>query len=146
MSFRSRPRKVTAARRPRRFRPFVEPLEERVTPATFFVTNTGDNGGSNPAAGAGTGTLRQAIVDANASSGGSTIKFNIPGTGVQTISPLAGGLPGITKPVFIDGTTEPGFAGKPIIEIEGTSAGTAHGLFLNAGSDGSVVRDLIINR
>ena len=38
----------------------------RVSAATFTVTNTGDNGGVNPAPGAGTGTLRQAIVDANA--------------------------------------------------------------------------------
>ena len=32
----------------------------------YTVTNTGDNNGVNPAPGAGTGTLRQAIVDANA--------------------------------------------------------------------------------
>jgi len=36
------------------------------TPPTFTVTNTGDNDGVNPAVGAGTGTLRQAIVYANA--------------------------------------------------------------------------------
>jgi hypothetical protein len=64
---------------------------------------------------------------------------------VQTISPL-GALPAITQPVVIDGTTQPGFAGKPIIEIEGSSAGQAFGLELGAGSDGSVIRDLIINR
>ena len=31
-------------------------------PAVFVVTNTGDNGGVNPLPGAGTGTLRQALV------------------------------------------------------------------------------------
>src|SRR5262245_63411604 len=41
MSSRSRPRKATVARRPRRFRPFVEPLEERWLPSTFTVNTTG---------------------------------------------------------------------------------------------------------
>jgi hypothetical protein len=137
---------VARAARSRRFRPHIDALEDRLTPVTFFVTNTADNGGVNPLHGAGTGTLRQAIVDANADTGGlDTIVFNIPGTGVQTISPLTE-LPAITHPVFIDGTTEPGFAGKPIIEIEGSSAGVFNGLALHAGSDGSVIRDLIINR
>jgi hypothetical protein len=45
---------------------------------TFTVTNTGDNGGVNPAIGAGTGTLRQAIVDANGTAGADNIFFNIP--------------------------------------------------------------------
>jgi hypothetical protein len=132
---------------PNRFHPRVDVLEDRVTPATFLVTNTGDNNGTNPAAGAGTGTLRQAIVDANAdtNSGLDTIAFNIPGTGVQTISPKAG-LPHITHQVLIDGTTQPGFAGKPVIQIEGSSAGVSSGLRLDPGSDGSIIRDLIINR
>src|ERR1051325_10574687 len=43
---------------------------------TFVVTNAGDNGGVNPNPGAGTGTLRQAIVDANANAGPDTIQFN----------------------------------------------------------------------
>jgi hypothetical protein len=139
---------VARAARYRRFPPQIDVLEDRLTPATFIVTNTGDNGGTDPAVGAGTGTLRQAIVDADADTGGlDTIKFNIPGTGVQTISPLNGGLPFITHPVLIDGTTQPGFAGKPLIEIEGSSAGgPADGLILDAGSDGSIIRDLIINR
>jgi hypothetical protein len=127
---------IARAARPRRSFPQIDALEDRLTPATFFVTNTGDSGA---------GSLRQAILDANGGSGG-TIKFNIPGTGVQTISPLTA-LPNITQPVFIDGTTEPGFAGKPVIEIEGSSAGVGGiGLQLLAGSDGSVIRDLIINR
>ena len=45
--------------------------------ATFTVTNTGDNGGVNPAPGAGTGTLRQAIIDANATAGADTITFKL---------------------------------------------------------------------
>src|SRR5689334_4218855 len=63
-------------------RPRVEGLEDRTSPAVFTVTNTGDNSGVNPAPFAGTGTLRQAIVDANATPtpGGNEnfIYFNIP--------------------------------------------------------------------
>ena len=45
----------------------------------------------------------------------------------------------------IDGTTQPGFAGTPIIELDGTNAGGgANGLFITAGN--SVVRGLVINR
>src|SRR4030095_6600236 len=54
-------------------------------------------------------------------------------------------LPTITGPVTIDGTTQPGFSGTPIIEINGSSTppGT-NGLLITAGS--STVRGLLINR
>jgi hypothetical protein len=64
---------------------------------SFVVTN---------ANGHGTGSLRQAITDANAVPGADMIIFNIPGSGVQTITLLVS-LPDITDPVFIDGTTQP---------------------------------------
>jgi len=56
-------------------RPAAQPP---TTPLVFTVTNTNDSG---------TGSLRQAILDAN-SMGGGTITFNITGSGVHTISPL----------------------------------------------------------
>ena len=43
---------------------------KRVRAATFTVTNIDDNGGVNPTPSDSTGTLRQAIVDANATAGG----------------------------------------------------------------------------
>ena len=43
------------------------------------------------------GSLRQAILDANANPGADTIAFNIPGSGVHTIAPLSG-LPPVTEP------------------------------------------------
>jgi parallel beta-helix repeat protein len=46
--------------------------------AVFTVTSSGDNGGVNPAPFAGTGTLRQAIIDANATPGAETIAFALP--------------------------------------------------------------------
>lgn len=68
--------------------------------ATYTVTSN---------ANAGAGTLRQAILDANASVGVTdTIVFAI-GTGQQSIAPTAA-LPTITDPVVIDGTTQPGGA------------------------------------
>lgn len=102
--------------------------------ANFTVTNATDSG---------PGSLRQAILDANSNAGLDTISFNIPGSGVRTISPLSA-LPDITDSLTIDGTTQPGFAGVPLIEIEGTQAGDANGLMLTAGN--CTVRGLTINR
>jgi len=105
--------------------------------ATLVVTNTNDSG---------LGSLRQAIIDSNASPGVTdTITFNIPGSGVQTITPLTG-FPILTDPVIIDGTTQPGWvSGSPVIELNGTNVGAnADGLRLSGGN--SVVRALIINR
>ena len=109
-------------------------LASRQAPqATFTVINTNDSGA---------GSLRQAILDANANSGADTISFSI--SGAQTITPLSV-LPTITDPVTIDGTTQPGFAGTPIIEISGSSVpnGT-NGLTITGGS--TTVRGLVINR
>ena len=51
--------------------------------------------------------------------GTDTIVFNIPGSGVKVISLLTA-LPEITDPVVIDATTQPGYAGTPLIELDGT--------------------------
>ena len=61
-------------------------------------------------------------MGANEAQGGTTIDFDIPGTGPQIIAPLSA-LPTITATVTIDGTSQPGYSGKPLIEILGTSAG-----------------------
>lgn len=68
--------------------------------STFVVTNTNDSG---------PGSLRQAILDANADQVADQISFNIPNIpadGVATIR-LASDLI-ITQPVTIDGGTQPG--------------------------------------
>ncbi len=111
-------------------------LEQRWLMATFSVVNTNDSGA---------GSLRQAIIDSNAAPGSNTIDFDILPSGAHTIS-LASPLPSITVPVTIDGTTEPGYSGTPLIDLDGTSAGPgAAGLDLEAGSDGSTIRALVIN-
>ena len=103
-------------------------------PFTMVVTNPFDSG---------PGSLRQAIINANSHTGfGDTIAFRIPGTGVHTITPLSP-LPAMTEPVIIDGTTQAGYAGSPLIELNGANAGATAGLVLTGGS---VVRGLAINR
>ena len=101
---------------------------------TFAVSNTDDSGA---------GSLRQAILDANASTGTDTINFNISGAGPHTIQPTSA-LPTIEDPVVINGTTQPGFAGTPIIELDGSNAGNSGGLYITAG--GSTVKGLVVNR
>ena len=100
----------------------------------FVITTTADTG---------IGSLRKAITDANNNAGLDIIQFNIPGPGVKTISPQSP-LPYIGDPVIIDGTTQPGYSGMPLIELDGTSAGTALGLNISAGN--STIKGLIINR
>jgi hypothetical protein len=103
----------------------LEPLEARIAPATFTVTTTAD---------AGAGSLRQAIVDANATADADIIAFTIGGAGVQTIA-LATPLPSIVQPLTIDGTTQTGYVagGAPLIELTGAGLpGGSHGLVVSA--------------
>ncbi len=116
-----------------------EQVSSDYAPSTsFLVTNTLDSG---------TGSLRQAILNANASPNVGTtpdvIRFAIPGVGAHTISPLSV-LPNITDPVVIDATTQPGYAGKPVIELNGSLAGNSNGLAIYSG--GTTIRGLDIDR
>ncbi len=99
--------------------------------ATFVVTNTLD-AASPPA-----NSLRFQINAAN-TAGGGTITFDIPGTGVRTITPVST-LPSLTSSLVIDGTTQPGYSGTPLIQISGTFAS-----FLITGG-GSTITGLAIN-
>ena len=101
----------------------------------------------------GTGSLHDAILNANANANvgvTDTITFNITGPlvgGAHTFTIGAGGLPTITDTVIIDGTTDSDYAGTPVIVLDGSSAGAGiSGITLGAGSDGSTIRGLVINR
>lgn len=77
-------------------------------PPAFTVITTADSG---------LGSLRQAILDANATPGADTIVFDIPAglcgpNGVCSIA-LASDLPAITEAVTIDATTQPRFGTAP---------------------------------
>lgn len=92
-------------------------------------------------------SLREAILAANNTANGVSpdeIRFDIAGAGPHTIS-VTTDLPTITDAVVIDGTTEPDFAGTPVIELDGSGAGPAsNGLRIT--SSGSIIRGLAINR
>ncbi len=113
--------------------------------ATFTVRSTADDGTA--------GTLRWAINQANATVGADTIDFNILPAGPYTIIPV-NQLPPLTDMagVTIDGITQPGGAdcgSNPpstatlLIEIDGISAGLAHGLLIQ--SNNNHIKGLVIN-
>jgi titin len=120
-----------------RQRPFLEALEERWLLSTFTVMNTADSG---------TGTLRAAILAVNAGSD-SEIAFNIPksdpgynaSTGTWTIS-LGSALPTITaNNVFLNGLSQGGKGNTtPLVELNGSSAGSSSDGLLLDGSGGKV--------
>ncbi len=127
---------------------------------TFVVSNTAD---------AGTGSLRQAILNANAkqATGGTacaphTIAFNIPGAGPHTIRPLSL-LPRFNIPITVDGYSQPGASQNTspqgsnaviAIELDGSFAGVGDAIVIGAsvagsslcGAGGSVIVGLAINR
>ena len=118
---------------------------------TFTVNSTGNQGDDDTAdgvcetaSGNGVCTLKAALMQANATPDLDTIEFSIGSGGAQTIA-LDSALPTISNPVIIDGTTQPDFAGTPIIQLNGINAGAGvNGLTIDAG--GSTVRGLVINR
>ena len=102
----------------------------------------------------GAGSLRQAILDANAVIGNDVIAFNIPSDGLHTIV-LSSALPAITRRVTIDGYTQLGSSpndnptGQGLntvlaIEIEGP--GTGRDPCLTVRADGTIIQGLVINR
>jgi hypothetical protein len=110
-----------------------------------YVTNTDDSGA---------GSLRQAILDANASPGFEAILFNIPGTGPHTIAPLTA-LPSITDPVIIDGYSYAGCSentagtwesGNAVIGIvlDGSALSFSFQNGLQTNVDGCIIRGLAI--
>jgi hypothetical protein len=100
-----------------------------VTSSGLVVTTNADSG---------VGSLRQAIINANNGAicpSPCTITFNLPG-GQLTIAPTSS-LPAITAAnVTIDATTQPGYAGAPLVTLDGTSdASVSRGLQLSGGVD-----------
>lgn len=115
---------IRNARQARRtsFRPMIELLEDRLAPATHLVTDLTLN--------SGLGSLRQAIIDANADATVTADKIVFTTTG-GTISVIGTPLDTITHAgVTIDGTTASG-----LVIIDGTSAGAgAMGLDISGGT------------
>ena len=124
-------RKRTTARRTglRRHRALkIERLEDRTVLSAFAVTNLNDHGA---------GSLRQAMLNANSTVGADTINFNVAGI----IKLTSGALPAVTDNVNIDGTTAPGFAGAPRVEVDYNGFG---GLQFQAAAAGSALESLAL--
>jgi trimeric autotransporter adhesin len=151
---------------------FTATLRGMISPGQYVTATATDPGGNtsefsqdvqlsvaNPlivttTADSGLGSLRAAIEYVNITPGTSTISFDIPGAGVQTIAPLSA-LPVIINPVFIDGYTQPGSLPNTLspgelpdgilsIELSGALAGTdVNGLEIAGGN--STVRGLVID-
>lgn len=104
-------------------------LIEEANVAKFTVTNL-DNSGA--------GSLRAALLAANASVSGAVVEFNVSGT-----INLASALPSILKPVTIDAMTAPGYVanGAPVVEL---NFGGHAGLAFAGGSSGSVMFGLAL--
>ena len=134
---------------PRRPALGVETLEDHDVPAVITVTSAADTVLRD-----GVVTLREAILAADTrqavgdvpapGSAAVAIKFAIPGPGLHTITPLSA-LPPLMAGITLDTTTQPGYAGKPVVELNGSLAGAGvNGLTLAVG--GTVVRGVLINR
>lgn len=139
----------------------TKPAHAQVFTAVFTVNSTGDE----PDASVGDNvcdvdtstpgeqcTLRAAIQEANANgaTAADVIDFDIPGSGVQTISP-ATLLPKISAPVVIDGYTQPGASKNTLavgdnadlrVRLDKGSGSAGSGLWIDTND--SVVRGLSI--
>jgi hypothetical protein len=111
----------------------------RVVPETIIASSTADSG---------PGTLRQALLDANAAVGPNKIDFaflSAPPYVINLLSPL----PEIVDAVIIDGWSQLEFRGDPVVQLDGSNAiapgepGGVAGLVVTTGN--TTVRGLVLN-
>lgn len=146
-------------------------ISSHLLAATITVTTNADDLTPND----GSVSLREAIVAINAGTNlgdpdiiaqnpgtfgmNDTINFGIPGSGIQTIAVGAtgnGALPALTKPVTINGYSQPGASANTLvngdnaviqIQLDGANAGpNADGVLLGPTSTASTIAGLAINR
>ena len=103
--------------------PLFDNVEIKAMQEPIVVTNINDSGA---------GSLRQAILDANVNPGEDIITFDIPGA-LSTIE-IYSALPAVQNNTLIDATSDPDYAGDPVIAIDGWAGGIINGLHLS-GSD-----------
>lgn len=108
---------------------------------TYTVVHTADSG---------PGSLREAMTLAEQSSGSDTIVFDIP-TSDNGFDPATGtykfrlqkGLPRLNEAVLIDGMTQPGFEGRPLLELDFSQSSYCNGFEVLGGS--TTIRGFIIH-
>lgn len=88
-------------------------FQVRVVPQVISASSLADSG---------PGTLRQALLDANAAPGSNGVSFAFTGSAPFVIH-LLSPLPAIEDPVLIDGWSQLEFRGQPVIELDGSAAG-----------------------
>jgi len=94
--------------------------------ATFTVTNAADSGN---------GTLRAAISSANVAGAGThLIAFNLAAP--YTVN-LVSALPALTNSAMVNGATQPGYAGSPLVRLNGILTPSAAGLTFQAPGGGA---------
>ncbi|HFC12208.1 MAG TPA: hypothetical protein ENJ56_05135, partial [Anaerolineae bacterium] len=141
--------------------PEAPAADTRAPAATFTVVSTaniqdgniGDGICGTGASGTGPCTLFAAIQEANNTGVHDTIYFNIPGSGPHTLVTQGSGglgLPLITRPITIDGTSQSGancpsqLAGADIRIMLKAGLGVDYGLRLNHSASGSIIKGLSI--
>jgi CSLREA domain-containing protein len=107
--------------------------------AGFAVVTVDTTADDNGTCDDGNCSLREALMIANTTP--TEVRFNIAGAGPHAIA-VTTPLPTITQPVIIDGTTEPDYAGSPIVVLDGALLDAGNGLVLQGG--GSSVRGVVV--
>lgn len=102
---------------------------------TTTVINTNDNGA---------GSLRQAIYDINTSAPPNTVNFNIPGAPPLVIA-LTSALPNVLQSVLIDGASQPGYGGIPLVWLDGSVLSFPN-VGLNLVASNITVRGLVVDQ
>jgi hypothetical protein len=112
-------------------------FQVRVVPRVIVASSLADSG---------PGSLRQALLDANAAPGSNVIAFAFPG-GPPFVIHLLSPLPPIVDSVAIDGWSQLEFVGEPVIELDGSNVVTtgANSVGLSVVAGDSEVRGLVLN-
>ncbi len=112
----------------------IDALESRLLFSTWVVTNNSDSA-------AVAHSLRWAINQSNAAAVPSVIDFHLPTSQLEIH--VGSPLPNLLKAVKIDASSQPGYAGHPLVQIDGGGF-VSDGLDVVAGS--SSIRGLSITR
>lgn len=118
-------------------------------PVIFTVNNSSDTSDETPGDGVcadsqGVCTLRSAFEEVLALNSGAlnVINFNLPST--TTIS-LQSALPALSNLQFLlDGTTQPGYSGQPLVAIDGSAILSAGPILDVSNADDSTIKGLAI--